>query len=261
MKKLTKIVSLLFAVAICVLLPDAAALTASAEEPVTYYVKYLADNNEWRFQLGSAWNDQGYHRELYYLNQDIKDGDIVVVDGNSSSVLEIPVHLSNLTFYMGTSAVVTAKSIDECFVLRDCVCAINGDTSVAYVYDSARCTFNNNVGTLNVLNDATRNDSLLRSTVTVGGTVDHLIGHDGAKLHYELYSFAAGKLVVENGDVKTDTSLYSTTAPAAGSTQNTSSSADEYDDVPKTGDSTLIFWLLGISAICFAGRYSLKKAH
>lgn len=266
MKKLTKIVSLLLAVAICVLLPNATSITASAEGPVTYYVKQLPNEGDWRFQTGSStWDDNAQHRELYYLYQDIKDGDILIVDGvntNTNSILKIPVRLSNLTFVANTSAIVNAASVDECYVLRDSVCAISGDVTNAYVYDTATCTFNNNVGTLNILTDPSKNDNHLYGTVSVAGTVDHLIGNDGKTTHFNLYSFAAGKLAIDKGTLKTDASQYSTTAPAAGTTQTTaSSSADEYDDVPKTGDSTLVLWLLGISAICFAGRYTLKKAH
>lgn len=265
MKKLKTIVSLLLAVAICVLLPNFNSMTVSAEGPVTYIVKHVDSNNEWRFQTGSStWDENGYHRELYYLHLDIKDGDILIVDGPGNAPINISARLSNLTFVNGAYAVISATSIDDCYVLKDSVAAISGDVTNAYVYDNAVCTFNNNVGTLSVLNDPNRKDSTLDATVSVAGTVNHLIGNDGAKLHYELYSFPAGKLVIDKGDVKTDASLFSTTAPAAGAQTNTStqnqSSADEYDDVPKTGDSAVVFWLLGISALCFAGRRALKKA-
>ncbi len=264
MKKLTKIVSLLLAVALCVLLPNTTALTASADGPVTYYVKYMADKDEWRFQVGSTWSDSAQHRELHYLRQDIKDGDLLVVDGNNpGDILDIPVRLSNLTVFFNSTAIVTAKSIDNCYVLSGAVCAVNGNVTNAYAYEYATCTFNNNVGTLSVLNEAGKNDATLHGNVSAGGTVDHLIGHDGNKLHYELYNFAAGKLVIDKGDVKTDAAHYSTTPSSTQSTpaapSQEASSADEYDDVPKTGDSSLVLWLLGISAICFAGSFTMKK--
>lgn len=267
MKKLKNIFTLLITAAVLAFMPGVNTLTASAEEPVTYYIKYLSDDNQWRFQTGSTWSDTVQHRELYYAYQEIKDGDSVIIEGaNPGFVFEVSVRLGNVTFLHGSAAVVTAKSIDECYVLRDSVAAINGDVTNAYVYDNARCTFNNNIGTLQILNDPARNDTLLRGTVTAGGTVNHLIGKDNDKLHYELYNFAAGKLSITNGDVKTDAAYYSTSA-SAGTTQTantaqpsaTQSSSDEYDDVPKTGESSLVFWLLGVSAICFTGRYLLKK--
>lgn len=261
MKKIKQLVSLLAAIAICVLLPGFNALTVSAEEPVTYYVKYIAGDtkSEWRYQVGSTWDDKGFHRELYYMNQDIKDGDLVIVDGNvSGSPIDIPARLSNLTILHGTSTVVQTKGIDECFVLRDSVVAINGDVKNAYVYNNARCSFNSNVDTLQVTDDKG-----LHAYITVAGTVNHLTGSDPYQTYYDFYSFGTGKLIIEDGRVKTAETDYSKTptgetssAPAAPS----QAPSDEYDDVPKTGESSLIFFLLGISALCFAGRYYLKKA-
>lgn len=268
MKKLKKIVAMVMATALCVLLPGINTLTVSAEEPVTYYVKYLVNDNQWRYMEGSTWNDSGFHRELYYMYEAIKDGDSIVIDGSGyNALVEVPVRLKNVTLLHGTTAVVNASSIDECYILRDCVGAINGNVTNAYVYDNGTCTFNNNVGTLTIQNDSFLvNDTLLHATVSVNGTVDHLIGKDNIQLHYEHYNFAAGTLSIVNGDVKTDSANYSNAPSATSSTQTTpstqgssSASTDEYDDVPKTGDSNLIFWLLGISAFCFVGRYTLKK--
>lgn len=261
MKKLKKMVSMLMVAALCALLPGANALTASAEEPVTYYVKYLANDSEWRYQEGSGWDENGFHRELYYMYEAIKDGDSIIIDGsNPGFVLEVSARLKNVTMLHNSAAVVTASSIDECYILRDSVAAINGNVTNAYVYDNGRCTFNNNVGTLTIQNDSFLvNDTLLHATVSVNGTVNHLIGKDNVQLHYEHYNFAAGKLVIVDGDVETDPAYYSNTPSSSNTAQSSSSSSDEYDDVPKTGESNLIFWLLGISALCFVGRYTLKK--
>mgnify|MGYP006976103130 CR=1 FL=1 len=264
MKKLKKFVALVTAVAICALLPGLGTLTVKAAEPVTYYVKDTSDG--WRYQVGSTWKTDNNGRELYYMNQDIKDGDLVVVEGTgmASKILDIPVALSNLTILHANTVVVNAKSIEDCFVLKDSIAAINGDVNNAYVYNNARCTFNNNVNTLKITDD-----SGLHAYISVGGTVNHVTGSDPNQTFYDLYSFAAGKLSIEDGKIKTDAAYYSTTAPAAteqpaaapapAQTANTTSD-DEYDDVPKTGDSSLIFWLLGISALGFAGSAYLKKA-
>lgn len=262
MKKLKTLVSLLTAVAVCVLLPGFNTLTVSAEEPVTYYVKYIEGDtkSEWRYQVGATWDDKGVHRELYYMNQDIKDGDLVIVDGNvSGNPLNIPVRLGNLTILHGSGTVVQTNGIDECFVLRDSVVAINGDIKNAYVYNNARCSFNDNVDTLQVTDDQG-----LHAYITVAGTVKHLTGSDPYQTYYDFYSFAKGKLVIEDGRVKTAETDYSTTpaaeqAPSAPKAPSQAPSG-EYDDVPKTGESNLVFYLLGISALCFAGRYCMKKA-
>lgn len=266
MKKFKQIVSLLTAVAICVLLPGFNTMTVSAEEPTTYCLRYGAgDRDEWRWQVGSAWDDKADHRAVYYLGQEIKDGDIVIVDSPSSTKpLELSVRLSNLTILHGTDAVVHTNGIDECYVLRDSSSAINGDIKNAYVYDTARCTFNDNVGNLQI---SYSDDQ--RSTVTVGGTVEHLTGIKAGNTTYEYYSFAKGTLDIQNAKVKTKDTNYSTTAPAASTqpapqapAQNSqpSNSSEEYDDVPKTGESNLIFYLLGICTLCLAGRKYVKKA-
>lgn len=279
MKKFKRIVSLLAAAAILFLMPGMNTLTVHAEEPVTYYVKYLPNDDQWRFQAGtSVWDDKAVHREIYYMEQDIKDGDIVIIDGNKAgSVLKFPVRISNLTIMPGSYIVFHANSIDECYVLHDSTAAVNGDVTNGYVYDNAVCTFNNNVGTLQILDD-----SGLHATVTVGGTVNHLNGKDNLYTYYDYYNFAAGKLVTKDGRVQTDAKDYSTTAPAADATQNqqpapdqntqpqaqpaentqptpAQTSSGEYDDVPKTGDSNTVFLLLGISALCLAGRTYLKR--
>lgn len=268
MKKLKKLVSLLMVTALCVLLPNINTMTASAEEPVTYYVKYLSNDNQWRYMTGSTWNDSGSHRDLYYMQETLKDGDSIIIDGaNPGFILKVSVQLKNLTLLHGSQAVVTAKGFDECYILRDSVGAINGDVTNAYVYDNGRCTFNNNVNTLTIQTAASyTNNTLLHANVSVGGTVTRLIGQDATKLHYEHYNFAAGKLVITDGDMKTDAAYYSNT-PSATSTsqpaQNTSSSdeynSEEYDDVPKTGESNIALQLFGILLLCLTGRYILKK--
>ena len=95
---------------------------------------------------------------------------------------------------------------------------------------------------------------------------------------YEAYSFAAGKLAIEDGSLKTEAKYYSTTAPApaaaaeaapaateqptqttapAQATQNSTSS--EYDNVPKTGENSAMFWLLGAAVVCMAGGYTIRR--
>ena len=98
MKKMKKLVTMLV-VAICVLLPLADAMPVSAATPYTYYVKYLPAQGTWGFQSGSsAWDDSKAYTSIVHLNTYIKDGDIVIVDGNNpNSKIDIAVNLSNLT--------------------------------------------------------------------------------------------------------------------------------------------------------------------
>ena len=265
MKKIKKMVSMLMVAALLILLPGINTMTVSAAEPVTYYVKYLPNDNQWRYMTGSTWNDSGSHRDLYYMHEALKDGDSIIIDGaNPGFILKVSVRLKNVTFLHGAQAVVTANGFDECYVLRDAKAAVNGDVVNAYVYDNGCCTFNNNVTNLTVQTAASyANNKLLHANVTANGTVGHLIGKDETQLHYEHYNFAAGKLVITEGDVKTDAAYFSNTPSSSGNTQTTqnssSASSDEYDDVPKTGESNSILWLFGILALCITGIYALKK--
>ncbi len=265
MKRMKKIAAMLAALAMCVLLPGANTLTASAAAN-TYCVKYVTD--QWRYQEGSTWNDAAGHRELYYLYEGIKDGDTVVIDGagNTTLNLALSVRLSNLTLNATNNVVVSANGIDNCYILGNTsVTAVTSDITNAYVYDNASVTLNKNVNTLTI-----QGTSDIVANVTCAGTVAHLIGKDNLQTYYDVYNVAEGKLLIENGSIRMEDKYFTRTAPV-GTTQTTSTattttqqtttaSSSEYDDVPKTGESNLIFWLIGIAAACFAGKYMLKKA-
>ena len=272
MKKLKKIVSLLAAAALLVLLPGGNTLTASAAEPTTYCIRSI--DGEWRFQATSTWDDTAAHRELYYMEQEIKDGDIIVIDGSlDNKPITVNVRLSNLTVKSSSSLVFTANGYDSCYILDQNVAAINGDVTNAYVYGTARCNFNNNVTNLEVIGSGSDLNNL-NATVSVVGTVSHLKATDSGDggVYFEYYDFPANKFRMENGTVKTAETDYSTTpssttqettAQESTAQQTTSSqtpaASDEYDDVPKTGQSNLIFWLFGAAVICLAGSFALRK--
>lgn len=266
MKKLKKIVALLAAVAICVLVPGANTLTASAAEPVTYQVKYVDSEGEWRFQIGE-WTEDGEHRELYYMYNDFKDGDIVVVDScgkTNADPITLSKHVANLTVINDSQAVVSAPSYGEVFVLLNSRAAITGDVNNAYIYDNAGATFHSNVNKLTMI------DTQAQSTgdATVAGTVGQALRQtDTGHIYFQIYNVAAGKLNIEWGSLKTDAAYYSTTPTAvqtpvqAPTTQTTqpSASAGEYDDVPKTGESNIVLWLVGAAVLCLAGKQVLKR--
>lgn len=263
MRRFKKFVSLFAAAALLVLPPATNKLTVSAEEPRTYYLKYVESESEWRYQEGSPWDNTKQHRELYYMHQGIKDGDLLVVEGGGDPLrLEVNVQLSNLTLNKCQNIVVTAKGVDECYVLGDSLSAVNGDVKHVFIYANSATSFNNNVDTVDI-----QDTGSIRCTLTVGGTVSHLIGKNDSGTVYEGYNFAAGTLNIQSGDLKTDASNYSTSASstqtATQSSQTTqttqSGSSDEYDDVPKTGESTMVICLFATAVLCFGSAYALKK--
>lgn len=277
MKGFKKIASLLTVAALMALLPGANALKASAATPTTHYVKYNTDKHEWRVQVGE-WKDGYDGRETYYLNngdEAVKDGDILVVLDNEehetgNKELTINAHLSNLTVNRAHVVIFTG-GVDECYVLGDSYAAINGDITNGYVYDDAACTFNNNVTNLHLIADK-RNE--VRMDVTVGGTVAYASTANKGGIINEYYNFTAGSFVYDDkSGLMTDSSKYSTTgsAPAAAPAEtaptqetaqpqnNTAADSGEYDDVPKTGESNVLFMiLLAISAVSFAGCMALN---
>lgn len=256
MKRFKKTIAL-FAAALCCIIPFwNTSLTANAESATTYYLKYVDASGEWRFQKGT-WEEGGYHRELYYMQQDIKDGDLLVIDGYQPLNLTVDVRLNNLTVVHGNDIVVTAKSIDNVFVINGSTCSVNGNVTNADVYANSVANFNNNVGTLRVLEE---NDNILHATVAVVGTVNHLYAGGKDYKHYEFYNFEANSLRIVDGALKTDVSKYNTTPSASTPAAPSGGNSGEYDDVPKTADSRFNpLWLIGMAAICMVGAYKLKE--
>ena len=243
MKLFKKTISIFVMAVLCFMCFFNTSITADAAEPTTYYLKYVSANSDWRYQVGE-WKADGYHRELYYMQQEIKDGDIIVVDSTVNLTLELNVRLSNLTIVSANTAVVYAKGYDNVYVLSGSRCAINGDVTNADVYGNAVVNFNNNVGFLRILDE---NGTNLQATVNCLGTVDHLYGGSPTQMVYENYSYAKDSLRIVDGVNKTDVTKFTSTPPATTTTPSTPSTpsnnnnnSNEYDEVPKTGDSLVL---------------------
>lgn len=261
-----KIAAVLVAVAILVLLPKPNASTAHADEPVTYSVKYVSDELGWRFLKDS--NDfeaNGNGRNIYYLTQEIKDGDLVVVYneiGTSTPLNLGDVHLSNLTYVNNAQwSMVYAGSVQDCYVLGGSTGTINCDVKNAYVYDTVVFNFNGNVENLTI----NSGDKVL-SNVGCQGTVGHLYVYSSTldRPLFDYYDFVAGALLFDEGIFKPQNNYKTPEEHAANltesTTESTNASYDEYDDVPKTGQSNLYLWLLFASVVCFAGSRALKRS-
>lgn len=180
----------------------------TARKPITYLVQYVGDN--WRYQSETnTWIKDGTHRELYYLQESIQDGDVIIVNGGGSNLnLKVNVKLSNVTFVGGGSGIITAKSVDNVYVLKNSTGIINGNVTNAYVYDNAIAQFNNDVTNLYVIKESSD-----EQTVAVTGTVDYLQTRDTQKVNRQLFAFRAGKFEMRNGVLKTSESYYSVYRP------------------------------------------------
>ena len=106
MKKLKKIVTLLTLAAVCLTAPAFGKITVKAAEPNTYVLNFSPSKGEWRFKPASSWSEEVQDRELYYMMQEIKDGDYIVVQNDvdcNPLNLNVPVRLGNLTIKMTMS--------------------------------------------------------------------------------------------------------------------------------------------------------------
>lgn len=270
MKKLFSIFSVaLFAV----VLLFQNAVTVDAADPTTYYVQYDSDKDEWYYQIGSSWDDTvpPPKREIYYMLQDFKDGDYVVVESTEArGELKLDYHLGNLTVMPNSTALITCKSIAEYYQLHDSTVSLTADVEKACVYDNAVCNFNKNVNYLQLIYDEEPN-----MAVHVVGTCNEFWVHntDESATKYHLWEFK-DELIFNETILKTPYGTYNINPPATpaapivpDTTTSTaptpapapSTPADEYDDVPKTGESTAYLWMFALAALCFAGSYSFKK--
>lgn len=258
-------------------------VTVAAAEPTTYVVKYDSSKEEWYYQVGSTWDDTvpPPKREIYYMIQEMKDGDYVIVDStDDKGTLVLDFTLGNLTVLPHSTALITCKGVQEYYQLHDSAVSLTANVEKAFVYDNAVANFNKDVNKLELV--YTQSPEMV---VGVVGTCHELWVHnsDASETKYALWNFTE-PLVFNEGIVKNPFGTYAinppsapaapvvpstpsntnttpaSSAPAAPSTPSApSSSADEYDDVPKTGESSTFLWLFGLAALCFAGSYSFKK--
>lgn len=282
MKKLQifkKLTALTASVCMLAFLPNTSALTVSAAGPVTYYVRCEKDDDgdeNWEYQIGSEWDDQTAGKELYYMEQALKDGDLVVVEANGvSSLLTLNVHLSNLTIKKTPDAmakVYVTGGIDNCYILKDTCGSVTGNVSNAYVYGSSLAYFYSNVTNLYsyALNDEEK------PTINVIGTVAYYMADDPSNSEAPYGSnFDAGFFSLEDGQLKTDSTRYtadisggpaapgaqsSTPAAAKPAASGSSTASGEYDAVPKTGESSPAAWLSLIAVSCLSLSLLLRRS-
>ena len=192
----------------------------TAPKPVTYIIKYVTDKNDWRFLRDTnTWSDTGAHRDLYYLKEAIKDGDIIVIetDANLNAPylnLNLPVKLGNVTFKGNGMFGITAKSIEDVYVLKNSTGIILGDVTNAYLTDNAVAQFGNEQIETDVANLYLLRERTSEQTVNVAGTVDLVQIKDvGEKVYKQYFAFRKGTFSMQNGILKTNEAYYSIYRP------------------------------------------------
>ena len=268
MKKMKKVFAVILSLCMMFTASCLTKLTVEAEGATTYTLKVV--NDEWRFQPNYPWDDTVQHRELYYMYQNFKDGDKVVVIDSSDKKLEVELdkNISNLTIQRASQVIINAPYVEESYILGGSFAAINADVNKAYVYDNAIVNFNKNVQYLEVLTD--RENTALAANIGVVGQVAHAYAHEKDHVVFDIYDVKAGKFSIVDGGFNIAEGNYTKT-PSASAVVTTptqtvattpaapSASADELDDVPKTGDITSNYWMLVLAAVCMAGGLYLRK--
>lgn len=275
MKKIKMFAAVLATVMGLTMIPDTNAVTAKAEGPTTYSVKCVngGDNLTWRFQANtSTYDDSGFGRELYYMLNALKDGDVVVVYNNEEKapLLDLgDVHLGSLTITESKFTMVKVGSVDNFYATQGSSSSITGTITNASVYLNALANFNNDVQNLTQYYD--HYDGVDGPDIGCGGKVTQFTTHAYSEKRslYTLYEVTG--LNVKDGVVQEGCSYSlepvatSAKSPAANSSSSkspagsSSSNSSEYDDVPKTGQSNVYLWLLGAAAACFAVSGLLRK--
>lgn len=271
LKSLKKFLALTAAAVMLTFLPNANVLTASAEEPVTYYVMYDEEDEDWWYHLGSEWDEDAPSGSYEDLQKNIKNGDIVAVgNGSVSHALVLNVHLSNLTINNKTDILAMVNvtgGIDNCYFNRGTLGSITGSVTNAYVYGASLANFHNSVGNLY----SYEVDSETAPTIGVAGTVSYFVAqrsdgsirHSGTNFKAETFFLDEGILATDSDDYTQDISSgpASTAAQSTNTTQktNSSTSSGEYDAVPKTGETSFVLWLCLAAAVSFSGSLLLRR--
>ncbi len=235
MSKIKAFIPIVIMAAVFFLIPG---MKLSATAATTYAVGYDSAKGQWMYEDGGTWRAADYHRELYYLKQFIKDGDVLVVYGEGKSNLELSVNvtLSNLTFLEAKPCVIYAKSITDCYVLKNSIVSVNGPVTNASVYNTATANFNNDIQNLNVLAEGAQS---LYSNVSVAGAVSYVKGANEFQTLWQYYNVQAGKTSVVNGVWKTDAAYYSTNNVSTGG--SSSASTGSSTAVTTSGDISAVF--------------------
>lgn len=267
MKKIKKLVTVLAAAAAMILLPGAFTITASAEEPNTFFLNY-SEEDGWYMILGEErYVENPPHKVMDAFFLGAKNGDIVVVNNSveNAPLLDLrDLHLSNLTVSTEVFTMISVGSVDECIFHQSTKCSLTGRVNYAFIFDPCLVNFNSDVQSIEV----SVPEATCGSTVGCSGTVGSMKVLFSNNSSYTMYNFKPDTLYFEEGSLKTAQGNFTMTPPAATPTPTTPASAPqapggsagEYDEVPKTGESNAFVWLLAAALLCTAVSLGAKRA-
>lgn len=263
MKTVKRLFAALLAIALIVLIPGAGSITASADDPATFTVKYVASMGEWRVQKLAKWDDSRETGGMDYLWRTYQDGDSVVIIGTDGGAVNLTFDraLANLTLYNvgATSLIFAEKDIKEVYVLKGTAVALNGYYENVYVYDDCVCNINQNAKNVYIAGE-----SKMTMNVAANGAVEFCQITNLYGTQTKMYNIKADSLRVIDGQNETDPQTYSTSpdaapaAPAAPSAPAAPAPNGSVPTSPQTGETSSVLLLLG-AAICFAGSMYFRR--
>lgn len=232
----------------------------------TYYLLYSSGDGEYR-GYDQPW-DAGQTVPDFsadVLDLFMQDGDNVVIYSTDLKKFDLSFQKSvgELTIVGDGIVLVGFASSDKVHVTKDTTVVLSGDAKEVYVYDNGICNINNNVGTLHLVEDTMKNQ-----TVNVIGTADCVSESKvGSNTTNDYYAFQAGACVINNGGMCALDGTYSRDPNAVKKPQTESNSNKpaagngDLDDVPKTGDESVSvgIYMLLMSAVCAAACVVLRK--
>lgn len=278
MRKRIKTLVTVIAAAATVILPSGmCSLKTFAAEPATFHISYVpVDENDtegwsvttWLPESDPDFEDNQDVRELQFFFNEVKDGDLVVIHNSDSSAPRLDLgttRLSNLVLDSGSDfTMIQAGIIDVFDVMPESSCSISASIVTAKLYDPALINFNNDVANIVI----TSSEDYIVGTIGCSGTVGSLTCNFSDGTSDTMYNFKKNTLSIDDGRVQTSDEDYSTepssaapqppAAPAAPQQPSSGTSSDEYDQVPKTGDTNTAAWLLCAGALCMALSCGLR---
>ena len=248
MKKLSKMLGIAFCMALAFVIIQK---PLKAEAATTFKATWASTAWFYSNDGGATWT---FGKDL--VENGMKDGDVLVIDGVNSSTekieLNIKARIGELAVCGKATASVTSNGADKIY-------SVNDGSTLIYTGNVKKVVANYG-GTTQVIGNVEEIEMVYKDGVQIGIGVTGTVGK--ANVHYPdkytnktIYNVAAGKFTINDENVLTTAAQYYSLTPTAGNSGN-----KQLDKVPKTGnrfEMSALFFLIA-AGLAVAG-ISVKK--